>query len=328
MTSKVSIVRCSSYDSALVLEATRKAIDLIGGAPNFIKPQSSVLVKPNLLMAKEPEFGIDTHPEVVRAVIRILKEIGCKVFVGDSPSVWGEQSERVDARRAMGSSTFGDRALNFYTTLSAIDGLPSSIQVMNPYARPEIRRYVKSFLGKFFSDDRDRVFVFGINPGRFGAGVTGVTFTDPVALEQCCGIPNELEKRREVSSEFVYEFIERWGGVEKFYRDFFLTAVSPLGFTRNGTNYNYYDEPKLFTALKPFIVRTLKDQLALGARRDAAILLGKGRNQRVFAELNQAHGFFRRLYTLEHPRFIMQYRRKQLRDYLEKYHEAFARALS
>jgi len=96
MTSKVSIVRCSSYDSALVLEATRKAIDLIGGAPNFIKPQSSVLVKPNLLMAKEPEFGIDTHPEVVRAVIRILKEIDAKVFVGDSPSVWGEHSERVD----------------------------------------------------------------------------------------------------------------------------------------------------------------------------------------------------------------------------------------
>jgi hypothetical protein len=239
-----------------------------------------------------------------------------------------KQVERAKAKRAAEGSTFGDRALNFYTTLSGIDGLPSHIQVMNPYARPEIRRYVSLFLRKFFSDDRARVFVFGINPGRFGAGVTGVTFTDPVALERFCGIPNELEKRREISSEFIYEFIERWGGVEKFYRDFFLTAVSPLGFTRNGTNYNYYDDQRVFTGLKPFIVRTLKDQLALGARRDAVILLGMGRNQRVFAELNQEHKFFKRVYAVEHPRFIMQYRRKRIGDYLAKYKEVFTQSLS
>jgi uncharacterized protein (DUF362 family)/Pyruvate/2-oxoacid:ferredoxin oxidoreductase delta subunit len=46
-------------------------------------------------MAKEPEFGVDTHPEVVRAVIKILKEIKCRVFVGDGPSVWGNQIENV-----------------------------------------------------------------------------------------------------------------------------------------------------------------------------------------------------------------------------------------
>jgi len=228
----------------------------------------------------------------------------------------------------MDRSTFGSRALNFYTNIGAIDGLPSNIQVMNPYARPDVRHYVESFLRKFCSDNRERVYVFGINPGRFGAGVTGVTFTDPVALERLCGISNELEKRREVSSEFVYEFIQYWGGVEKFYQDFFLTAVSPLGFTRNGTNYNYYDDQRIFTILKPFIIRSLKNQLAFGARRDAAILFGTGKNQRVFTELNQEYRFFSRVYAVEHPRFIMQYRRKRLPDYLKKYKEAFSRALS
>lgn len=218
--------------------------------------------------------------------------------------------------------------LNFYANIGAIDGLPSNIEVMNPYARPDVRRYVASFLKKFFSDDRERVYVFGINPGRFGAGVTGVTFTDPVALERFCGIRNELEERREVSSEFVYEFIQQWGGVEKFYQEFFLTAVSPLGFVRNGTNYNYYDDQKVFAILKPFIVRTLKAQLALGARRDAAIIFGTGKNQMIFTELNQEHRFFRRVYAVEHPRFIMQYRRKRLRDYFAKYQETFSRALS
>lgn len=96
MHSKISLVKCKSYEPGLVQGAIRKAIDLIGGITVFIKPESRVLVKPNLLMAKEPEFGITTHPEVVRAVIKILKEINCKIFVGDCPDVWGNQIENVD----------------------------------------------------------------------------------------------------------------------------------------------------------------------------------------------------------------------------------------
>jgi len=97
MKSKVSIVKCPTYDSALVFDSVKKAVDLIGGISNFIKPESKVLVKPNLLMAKCPESGIDTHPEVVRAVIRLLKEIRCHIYLGDGPSVWGNQAEDVDS---------------------------------------------------------------------------------------------------------------------------------------------------------------------------------------------------------------------------------------
>jgi uncharacterized protein (DUF362 family)/ferredoxin len=96
MDSRVSIVKCAGYEPSLVQGAVRKAVDSLGGISIFIKPESRVLVKPNLLMAKEPEFGIDTHPEVVRALIKILKGIKCEIFVGDGPSVWGNQIENVD----------------------------------------------------------------------------------------------------------------------------------------------------------------------------------------------------------------------------------------
>jgi len=92
---EISIVKCNNYDPDLVQEAVKKSIDLIGGIAKFIKPGSTVLVKPNILMAIEPEFGVDTHPEVVRAVIRILKGISCKIYVGDGPSVWGSQVKNV-----------------------------------------------------------------------------------------------------------------------------------------------------------------------------------------------------------------------------------------
>lgn len=95
MNSQVSVIKCEGYEPALVWEAVRKSVGLIGGILAFIKPNSKVLVKPNLLMAKEPQFAITTHPEVVRAVIKILKEINCSIFVGDGPSVWGGQIENV-----------------------------------------------------------------------------------------------------------------------------------------------------------------------------------------------------------------------------------------
>jgi uncharacterized protein (DUF362 family)/Pyruvate/2-oxoacid:ferredoxin oxidoreductase delta subunit len=95
MNAKVSIIKCQDYQQPNVLESTKKALDNLGGISVFIAPKSKVLVKPNLLTAALPESGIDTHPEVVRGVIRLLKEIGCSIYLGDGPSVWGGQSENV-----------------------------------------------------------------------------------------------------------------------------------------------------------------------------------------------------------------------------------------
>lgn len=228
--------------------------------------------------------------------------------------------------------TFGQKVLSLYTGLDSRLGLkralPLGVTVMNPYEDPRVLAFVTRFLSTFYADDRARVFVFGINPGRFGAGLTGVPFTDPVALEKYCGIPSGLPPKRELSSVFLYDFFEHWGGVKKFYRDFFLTAVSPLGFLRHGKNYNYYDDPRLFKAVKPFIVATLHRQLALGARREAAILLGTDKNLKAFERLNQEHGFFKKLYAVEHPRFIMQCCRSDVASYLRKYDKIFSLALA
>lgn len=95
MKAKVSIVKCADYAPALVMQALEQAIGLIGGISSFIKPQSKVLVKPNLLMAKEPEAGITTHPQVIQSVVKMLKKINCRIIIGDAPSVWGNQIENV-----------------------------------------------------------------------------------------------------------------------------------------------------------------------------------------------------------------------------------------
>lgn len=222
----------------------------------------------------------------------------------------------------MGTGTFGARIYRFYRRLRA-PRVPAGVTVMNPYSDARVARGVRTFLGTYFDDDRPRVLVFGINPGRFGAGITGITFTDPVALAECCGVANALGNRRELSSIFIYEFIARYGGAHPFYRRFFLTAASPLGFLRRSRNLNYYDTAQLARASTPFIVRSIEQQIAAGGRRDRAIVIGKGANLTFFRKLNVRHGFFDRLDAIEHPRAIMQYRRRRLDEYLNQYVRVF-----
>jgi uncharacterized protein (DUF362 family)/Pyruvate/2-oxoacid:ferredoxin oxidoreductase delta subunit len=87
VTSSVSIVRCKDYDRERVNEAVRKAVDLLGGMHVFIKPGDRVLIKPNMLKARPPEAAVTTHPEIVRAAIRLVAQAGGVPIVGDSPGI-------------------------------------------------------------------------------------------------------------------------------------------------------------------------------------------------------------------------------------------------
>lgn len=220
-------------------------------------------------------------------------------------------------------ATFATRAYRFYTSLEA-PRVPRGIDVMNPYVTPSVRGYVREFLGKYYSDNYERVLVMGINPGRFGSGVTGVTFTDPVALTEECGIHNDLPRRRELSSIFIYDVIDALGGLAEFNRRFFLSAVCPLGFTRDLLNLNYYDDWKLERAVTPFIISSIERHIALGCRRDDVVILGRGQNAKFFTGLNEKHRWFASVHALDHPRFIMQYRRKRLGAYIENYKDILA----
>jgi hypothetical protein len=146
---------------------------------------------------------------------------------------------------------FADRIISFLTSLDYNGPLPEGISVMNPFRdNPGIIPLITQFYRKFYSDDKIRHLILGINPGRFGAGVTGIPFTDTKRLKEKCGLSIKGLETFETSSVFVYEMIEAFGGPLKFYSSFYVSAVSPLGFTSSGergklVNYNYYDSRKL-----------------------------------------------------------------------------------
>lgn len=97
-TSKVSVTRCMSYNTVDVESSVRKVIDDLGGIEKFVYNGETILIKPNMLHPRDPKDAVTTHPEIVRAVIRLVREVGAIPIVGDSPS--GRSNEKILRRLA------------------------------------------------------------------------------------------------------------------------------------------------------------------------------------------------------------------------------------
>lgn len=205
--------------------------------------------------------------------------------------------------------------------------LPKGVHVLDPFNGPhadEVRRIVTAFHRKYYSDDRPRTLMLGINPGRLGAGSTGLSFTDTKRCESDLHIPVNGLRTHEPSSDFFYRMIRAAGGADRFYRKVYVHAVCPLGFVHqqgNSTavNLNYYDDRALEKAVTPFVENWMKTLVGCGMRTDVALCIGTGKNAAYFQTLNDRLRLFNRIVALEHPRYVMQYKAKQLDRYVDKY---------
>ena len=225
-------------------------------------------------------------------------------------------------------STFADRIINFNTHLEYNQSLPKGFDVLNPYMdNPETMEVMRTFYHKFYNDNRQRKFIIGINPSRHGAGVTGVPFTDTKRLESECGIAMKSAHTHEVSSVFMYDMIKAYGGVTKFYNDFYINSPFPLAIVRKASdgkwlNANYYDEEALFKSLKDYMIETLKKHISLGVDTQKVFVLGK-KNATFLQKLNKEATLFGEMVVLEHPRFIQQYKSKEKQLYIDKFLTSF-----
>jgi len=222
--------------------------------------------------------------------------------------------------------TIADKIIAFNASLEFTHALPKGVNVMNPFRENKGAKEASStFYRKYYNDNEPRYMILGINPGRFGAGLTGVPFTDPKRLQKYCDITSyEGPKPHEPSSAFVYSMIEQYGGLTKFFARFLITSICPLGFTTKGKNgkeinANYYDSKELTDSARCFMMECLTKQLTFGIKREVCFCLGKGRNAKFIAALNKEYDFFKKIIALEHPRYIMQYKSKQEQDYIARY---------
>ena len=80
----VAIVRCADYGEETCERALREVLVPFGGL-DWVRPGMRVVIKANLVSAMKPEKAATTHPALLAALTRMLRERGANVVIGDSP---------------------------------------------------------------------------------------------------------------------------------------------------------------------------------------------------------------------------------------------------
>lgn len=79
--SKVIVLPCEVYDEEQIYILLKKGLAQLGGLDTLINKEEKILLKPNLLKKAEVEKAVITHPVVVGAFARILREEGYENIV-------------------------------------------------------------------------------------------------------------------------------------------------------------------------------------------------------------------------------------------------------
>jgi uncharacterized protein (DUF362 family)/ferredoxin len=92
MDNKVFVVRCPDYDH--VGERLAELLSMMGGMDRFAASGEKIVLKVNLLQPTKPEKAVTTHPAVVAAVARLVKNEGALPIIADSPGSGYPYTER------------------------------------------------------------------------------------------------------------------------------------------------------------------------------------------------------------------------------------------
>ncbi|MFD7537520.1 uracil-DNA glycosylase family protein [Streptomyces sp. NPDC059819] len=231
-----------------------------------------------------------------------------------------------------GPTTVADRILKFNEELARTTlQLPPGYRALNPFSGPQKERVLEmttAFYRKYFDDDRPRRLVLGSSPARRGTAVTGVPFEDAQFLSSETGVDVGGYAVSRPSAGFLDDVISRYGGRGRFYSDFVMSFVCPLGLVRTNpegreSNCNFYESKKILGLLRGFLVESLERQIAFGIDTSVCFCIGSSGNFDFLSEVNEGQRFFKKVVPLEHPRFITQYNGARKEEFMEKYLSAF-----
>lgn len=81
----VFIASCDSYDKERIKEIMKESFSALGFTEELVKDKK-VMIKPNFVLAKKPEFAATTHPAFIEAAAELVHEMGAaSVVLAESP---------------------------------------------------------------------------------------------------------------------------------------------------------------------------------------------------------------------------------------------------
>lgn len=181
---------------------------------------------------------------------------------------------------------------------------------------------METFWNKFYGPHVPKVVICGINPGRFGAGLTGIPFLDYRSLSEI-GF-NMDKKDSEQSSEFFFEVFKKIG-TERFFKSFYVTNFSSVGYSKNGRNINYYDLPD--KAKKTVYANFSTEMKSVNPTHIISLGVSVQYSVRELVKSEAIAKDVDHSLRLAHPSWVMTYRRKNKDMWVDKYVNELERIL-
>lgn len=180
----------------------------------------------------------------------------------------------------------------------------------------ENKNNIIEFHKRYVQPNSPKIVICGINPGRNGAGLTGIPFIDFKSLSKM--LPNIAKEESEQSAKFFYSVIQEFG-IENFYQKFHVTNISWYGFSQidKQKNVNY---DNISTEIAIFLIEKFVEEMEF-INPDFIIPLSKN----VFYELKslkERNKIKAEIGTrLCHPSWISTYRSNDINLWTNKYVE-------
>ena len=131
---------------------------------------------------------------------------------------------------------------------------------------------IKIFNETYYHHSYPKTVLCGINPGRHGAGKTGIPFIDFSSLSTLIDGVNRADTER--SAQFFFDVVSEFGA-SKFYNSFYVTNVSWVGYISNNMNINYYRLPE---PVKDFVLKAFKYEIGIVSPK---VIISMGREVKI-----------------------------------------------
>lgn len=211
----VSLRSCEDYSTKNVTKAIAQIFDDLGGIERYIQPDTTVLLKANLVEKYSPDKAVTTHPAVVEAIAQRVLSVGARCIIADSPGAFFNENHvgkiyEVTQMTTASANSGAELNHDFDTVNIKIDGEKSkSIEIMDCIAKADVIINVAKFKTHGLAGYTGAVKnLFGVIPGLIKAQMHSLY----PELRDFCNFLIDIEES--ISDKVVLHFVDAVVGME------------------------------------------------------------------------------------------------------------------
>ena len=205
MKSKVHIKKVESYSIDKIELFVREALSIIDKTKSLFSTGQKVLLKPNLLRGFSPENCVTTHPKVVEAMCRVLKDYSIgQITISDSPALGSLQAVASKAGYDYLKSKYDVKFLLREGNIVPV----YKIEKSNTKISSNIFSFAKNLFASVIKD-RSKYLIISVTPYTFFSFLLLIVFRKKIFLYLRSDGKKEIEAIYGKILSIIYKTVEK-----------------------------------------------------------------------------------------------------------------------